>query len=187
MAKSIATGVWSKTSACAGGQVVQRHVLYLGEINDQQQEAWRKSIEIFEEGQSAAAHGGAVSRGSRRELADPTIVRHQAGSELQLRRPRQWGACWLACQLYEELELDGFWAERLPPSRKGTRWDLVLQTLCAYRLIDPGSEWRLHRQWFERSAMADLLGADFPLWPKATSSTSASTCCWSTRRRSSII
>src|SRR5258705_10134833 len=54
-----------------------------------------------------------------------------------------------------------FWAERLPPSRKGTRWDLVLQTLCAYRLIDPGSEWRLHRQWFEHSAMGDLLGADF--------------------------
>ena len=50
---------------------------------------------------------------------------------------------------------------RLPPSRKGTRWDLILQTLCAYRLIDPGSEWRLHREWFERSAMGDLLGADF--------------------------
>ena len=52
---------------------------------------------------------------------------------------------------------------RLPPSRKGTRWDLVLQTLCAYRLIDPGSEWRLHRAWFARSALADLLGADFAL------------------------
>ena len=82
-------------------------------------------------------------------------------SELQLRHPRQWGACWLACHLYEELGLDQFWAERLPPSRKGTRWDLVLQTLCAYRLIDPGSEWRLHRHWFEHSAMGDLLGADF--------------------------
>jgi len=59
--------------------------------------------------------------------------------------------------------LDQFWAERLPPSRKGTRWDLILETLCVYRLIDPGSEWRLHRHWFERSAMADLLGSDFRL------------------------
>ncbi|MCX6929516.1 MAG: IS1634 family transposase, partial [Verrucomicrobia bacterium] len=42
-----------------------------------------------------------------------------------------------------------------------TRWDLILQTLCTYRLIDPGSEWRLHRQWFEGSVMGDLLGADF--------------------------
>ena len=80
-----------------------------------------------------------------------------------MRRPRQWGACWLATELYEKLELDRFWAEKLPPSRKGTRWDLVLQTLVTYRLVDPGSEWKLHRQWFEATAMADLLGEDFGL------------------------
>ena len=95
-------------------------------------------------------------------MDEKDIVRIRLG-ELQLRRPRQWGACWLVCHLYEELKLDDFWAQRLAPSRKGTRWDLVLQTLCAYRLIDPGSEWRLHRQWFEGSAMADLLGEDFSL------------------------
>src|ERR1035437_5634325 len=34
----------------AGGRVVQRHVvLYLGEINDSQQLAWRKSVELFPE------------------------------------------------------------------------------------------------------------------------------------------
>jgi hypothetical protein len=32
----------------AGGQVVQRQVLYLGEINDSQCEVWRKSVEVFE-------------------------------------------------------------------------------------------------------------------------------------------
>ena len=57
---------------------------------------------------------------------------------------------------------DAFWAQRLPPSRKGTRWDWICK-LCAYRLIAPGSEWRLHRYWFEHSAMADLLGGDFAL------------------------
>ena len=67
------------------------------------------------------------------------------------------------CKLWEELRLDRFWAERLPPSRKGTRWDQVLLVLVAYRLLAPGSEWRLHRQWFERSALADLLGADLGL------------------------
>ena len=35
----------------AAGKIVQRHVLYLGEINSTQQEAWRKTIEIFEDGQ----------------------------------------------------------------------------------------------------------------------------------------
>jgi hypothetical protein len=82
---------------------------------------------------------------------------------MQLRRPRQWGACWLAGQLWQELQLDRFWADRLPPSRKKTRWDQILQVLATYRLIAPGSEWRLHRQWFGNSAMADLLGTDFGL------------------------
>ena len=66
-------------------------------------------------------------------------------------------------ELWQELELDRFWGERLSPSRKGTRWDQVLLVLVAYRLIAPGSEWRLHREWFGRTALADLLGADFSL------------------------
>jgi hypothetical protein len=73
------------------------------------------------------------------------------------------GACWLAGQLWEELQLDRFWSERLPINRKGTRWDQILQVLLSYRLIAPGSEWKLHREWFGRSAMADLLGSDFRL------------------------
>src|SRR5207248_10389301 len=90
---------------------------------------------------------------------DPGIV-HVKLSQLQLRRPRQWGACWLALLLWQELQLDQFWSKRLGVSRKGTRWDQVLFVLVAYRLLAPGSEWRLHREWFQRSALADLLGED---------------------------
>lgn len=153
---------WSivENRRCAGDRIVQRHVLYLGEINDQQQAAWQKTVEIFEHGQPQPRTVALFPEERPIELEDEHIVRVKL-SELALRRPRQWGACWLACHLYKELELDQFWSQHLSPSRKGTRWDLVLQTLCAYRLIDPGSEWRLHRQWFEGSAMGDLLGADF--------------------------
>ena len=155
---------WSivENNRCAGRKVVQRHVLYLGEINDQQQAAWQKTVEIYEQGQSQPRTVALFPEDRPLQVDEKDIVRIRLG-ELQLRRPRQWGACWLVCHLYEELKLDDFWAQRLAPSRKGTRWDLVLQTLCAYRLIDPGSEWRLHRQWFEGSAMADLLGEDFSL------------------------
>jgi hypothetical protein len=154
----------------AGGKVLQRHVLYLGEISDCQQQAWQKSIEVFEDGQARPktvallADDGLAADECRAESQDGQwpVVRIKL-SGLELRRPRQWGACWLGCQLYEQLGLDAFFAERLPASRKGTRWDLILQTLCLYRLIDPGSEWRLHRQWFERSALADLLGSDVAL------------------------
>jgi hypothetical protein len=146
----------------SGGRVAQRHVLYLGEINDSQQAAWRKTIEVFEEGVAQPQTLSLFPEDVAPPLDDASIVRLRLGA-VQVRRPRQWGACWLATQLYAQLGLDRFWAEHLPPSRKGTRWDLILQALVTYRLIDPGSEWRLHREWFLNSAMADLLGAGFEL------------------------
>jgi transposase len=99
---------------------------------------------------------------SAETLPDASIVRLKL-SQLRLCRPRQWGACWLALSLWEELRLDRFWSDRLPASRKGTRWDQELFVLVAYRLLAPGSEWRLHREWFERTALADLMGGDFGL------------------------
>jgi hypothetical protein len=145
------------------GRVVQRHVLYLGEINSSQAAAWRKAIEVFDE-DAGRTRTLALFPEDRCEavVGEASIVQLRL-SEMQLRRPRQWGACWLAGQLWRELQLDRFWADRLPPSRKGTRWDQILQVLASYRLIAPGSEWRLHREWFGNSAMADLLGADFGL------------------------
>ena len=159
---------WSivESRRCAGGRVVQRAVLYLGEINDSQQAAWCRLIEAFDEGS-----------GRYRQLAlfpaERSVPDQAQGFGVQVRldamelhRPRQWGACWIACHLYEELQLDRFFASLLPPSREGTSWEHILRTLVCYRLIDPGSEWRLHRQWFEASAMADLLGEDYGLVAK---------------------
>jgi transposase len=152
-----------ESKRCAGGRVVQRQVLYLGEINDSQHESWCRQIEAFDEG--ARRHRQLALFPADRAVpehakADGVQVRLEA---MELHRPRQWGACWLACHLYEQLQLDRFFAPLLPNSREGTSWQHILQTLVCYRLIDPGSEWRLHRQWFEHSAMADLLGEDYAL------------------------
>jgi transposase len=153
---------WSvvENQRVGGGRVVQRHVLYLGEINSTQALAWRRSIEVLEEGASQP-RTLALFPEDRCEglLPDASIVRLKL-SQLRLVRPRQWGACWLALTLWRELQLDRFWGELLPASRKSTRWDEILFVLVAYRLIAPGSEWRLHREWFQRSALADLLGGD---------------------------
>jgi hypothetical protein len=149
----------------ANGRVVQRHVLYLGEINDGQNLAWRKSIEAFLEDQPEVPPATLAlfpDDTAATSVADEDIVRLRL-NELKLCRPRQWGACWLALHLWQELELDQFWSQRLPPSRKGTDWDQILTVLVCSRLISPGSEWKLHRQWFVQSAMGDLLGGDFGL------------------------
>jgi hypothetical protein len=156
---------WSvvENKRVAGGRVVQRHILYLGEINSSQAAVWRKAIEVLDDD---AGHPRTVALFPEDRCtavaSDASIVRLRL-SDMRLCRPRQWGACWLAGQLWQALQLDRFWGDRLAPSRKGTRWDQVLQVLVSYRLIAPGSEWKLHRDWFGRSAMADLLGADFGL------------------------
>lgn len=145
------------------GRVVQRQVLYLGEISSSQVGAWRKAIEVLDEDAGEARRLTLFAEDVCEAAADEASVVRLRLSALRLCRPRQWGACWLAGQLWRELQLDRFWADRLPASRKGTRWDRILQVLVAYRLIAPGSEWKLHRDWFGRSAMADLLGGDFGL------------------------
>jgi Transposase DDE domain len=159
---------WSivESRRCAGGRVVQRPVLYLGEINDSQHASWCRLIEAFDEG--SGRHRPLALFPAERPLPDQAEgfgvqVRLDA---MELHRPRQWGACWLACHLYEQLQLDRFFSPLLPDSREGTSWRHILQTLVCYQLIDPGSEWRLHRQWFEASAMADLLGKDYGLVAK---------------------
>jgi transposase len=145
---------------------VQRHILYLGEINDSQREAWTKVTDVFD-----------TARDQTRPLAlypaDRAVPEHASEygvqvrlGEFVLRRPRQWGACWVGCKLWDQLQLEEFWGDRLLDSREGTCWRHVLQTLTVYRLLDPGSEWRLHRQWFQNSAMADLLHEDFGLAEK---------------------
>ena len=151
----------------AGGRTVQRHVLYLGEINDSQRAAWCQAIEAFDESGQRSRQIALFPDDRMAPVLDCDVV-HVRLSGLRLRRPRQWGACWLACQLWEQLRLGDFWSSRLPVSRQGTRWLNVLKTLVAYRLIDPGSEWRLHRQWYDQSAMSDLLGEDFELVRKDT-------------------
>lgn len=162
---------WSivENKRCAGNKIVQRHVLYLGERDDQQYFNWETTLKISSPTQPPESTGSAPQTAELFPASPPSacaadhnLVRFDL-SQMQLRHPRPWGACWLFCHFYQELGLDRFWAERLPRSRKGTRWDLILQTLCAYRLIAPGSEWRLHRHWFEQSARADLLGEDFSL------------------------
>src|SRR4051794_22728834 len=147
------------------GKVVQRRVLYLGEINDSQQASWRKTLEVFDEQQQRAT----TLRLFPEDRPVPTAVVDTIQvklSEMQLRRARPYGNCWLGCELWRQLELDRFWERKLPRGREDVAWPQVLELLVVNRLIDPGSEFRLHRQWFDQSAMDVLLGIDFAVAEK---------------------
>ena len=146
----------------ADDRVVQRQVLYLGEINDSQKAAWCRTIDVIGEDPAQPKQMAVFPEDRKPPPLDCDVVQIKL-SGLQLKHPRQWGACWLACELRDQLQLDRFWGPRLRPSRKGTHWLNILKTLVCYQLIDPGSEWRLHRHWYDNSAMGDLLGEDLAL------------------------
>ncbi len=151
---------WSVVeSRRCGRAVVQRHVLYLGEINDSKRAAWQKAIEVFDEEEGQSRQCALFPADRTPPVTDTPAVQVHL-NQLQLSRPRTWGACWLGDQLWRELHLDEFFAARLGWSREGTDWEKVLRLLTLYRLLSPGSEWRLHRHWFGTTACADLLGVD---------------------------
>jgi transposase len=143
----------------AGGRSVQRTVLYLGEINDQQQADWRKRLQVFDE--ERGSYTSVSLFPDDRELPanelDSLAVKL---SELELRRPRHYGDCWLACEMWHALGLEQFWQERLSRGREAVSWEKVLRLLTVNRWLDPGSEFRVHRQWYADSAMDELLGTD---------------------------
>jgi len=148
-----------------GGKTLQRTVLYLGEINDQQQAAWRKTLDVFDEDEQCNSTMSLFPH-DREVPADALDVVQVKLSGLELRRPRIFGNCWLACELWQQLGLDEFWQQRLPEAREAVSWEKVLRLLVVNRLLDPGSEYHVHRQWFVDSAMDELLETDFAVAEK---------------------
>jgi transposase len=145
-------------------RVVHRTVVYLGEINDTQQAAWRKTLEVFDETQQDFARL-CLFPDDREAAGDIDALQVKLGA-MQLERPRAFGSCWLGCELWRQLKLDEFWQAKLPPGREVVPWEKVLRLLVVNRLLAPGSELQVHRQWFDQTAMADLLGVDFAVAEK---------------------
>ena len=148
-------------------RMAQRTVLYLGEINDGQEAAWRKSLEVFDE--SCHQYANLSLFPEDREIpAEASNSIQVKLSQMELRRPRMFGNCWLGCELWRQLQLQEFWEEKLSGQvqRETVSWEKVLRLLVVNRLIDPGSEFRLHRQWFDQTAMAELLEVDFAVAEK---------------------
>src|SRR5947199_4047013 len=116
------------------GGTAQRTVLYLGEINDKQEEAWRKSMTVFDQDRAEYttmslfpddnAIPSGVSNGIQVRLA-----------EMQLRRPRVFGHCWLSCELLCELGLDHFSPEGFAEGRESIQRENVLHMLLVNRLV----------------------------------------------------
>ena len=144
----------------ASGGTTQRQVLYLGEINDSQHAAWRRTLEVFDESKGASCQLS-LFPADRPIPADAINAIGIDLTQMKLHRARSFGDCWLALSLWRELGLDQFWGERLGSERGAVEWSKVLTILTINRLCKPGSEFAVHRRWFLSSAMDELLGVDF--------------------------
>ena len=146
-------------------KTVQRTVLYLGEINDQQQASWRKTLAVFDEEKQQFTELSLFPED--RPLPEDAVDSIQVKlSGLELRRPRPFGNCWLASELWHQLGLSEFWREHLPEGRETVSWEKVLRLLVVNRLLEPGSEFRVHRHWFVESSMDALLEENFAVADK---------------------
>ena len=146
-------------------KTVQRQVLYLGEINDSQQEAWRKTLEVFDE-QRRQYRQMSLFPSDRPLPADALNAIAVDLGRMKLRRGRRFGDCWLGLMLWRELGLEEFWGQRLGGERGVVAWSKVLAVLAINRLCAPASEWAVHRRWFLDSALDELLGVDFAVADK---------------------
>jgi len=149
----------------ANGTTVQRTVLYLGEITTTQEYTWRKTLDVFDE--DTGKQQQKLLFADHIQIADCDIdsIRVKL-SQMQLCRPRTFGSCWLACALWNELGLDDFWSKRIDETRCDISWSKVIKLLVVNRLIQPGSEFYIHRQWFDKTAMDELLNTDYRIASK---------------------
>jgi len=149
----------------ANGRVSQKTVLYLGEITNDQEKAWRKTLQVFDVDQNKPVYKYlfATEEESICEDIDAIPVRL---SHLKLSHPRAFGDCWLGCQIWDELKLDSFWKKRIDGYKTTIAFSKVLKLLVINRLIKPGSEFYVHQHWFDQTAMDVLLDCDFTVAQK---------------------
>jgi transposase len=140
-------------------RTTQRRVLNLGELNTTQIERWQRSIEVIEqEGQSRQYRLFTDREGAA--PAEACDVCEVILSSLAVRRPRQFGACWLGSRLWQELKLDEFFGAALQDRHGTVEWAKVIELLAVNRLCDPQSELGVHQRWYGTTAMEVVLGTD---------------------------
>jgi len=139
--------------------------LYLGEITSSQENTWRKTLEVFDADSGKTQQRLLFADNAAIAECDVDSIKVKL-SQMQLCRPRSFGDCWLGCELWRKLGLDEFWADCLDDSRSDISWAKVLKLLVVNRLIRPGSEFYIHRQWFDKTAMDELLNSDYRIAAK---------------------
>lgn len=136
-------------------RVVQRSVLHLGELNTTQVDRWQHTIETIQE--DGRRHQMRLFTDREGQAPAAEDVAEVILSSLRLCRPRQFGAAWVGCKLWEDLGLRQFWQDALGEEAAQVAWAKVVELLAVNRLCAPGSELSVHEKWYPQTAMDVLL------------------------------
>jgi transposase len=142
-------------------RTVQRTILHLGELTTSQHHRWRRTIDVINERHEAKQMELLTEDEHQRRGCpdDPDVVAIRLSS-LEVTNCREFGSCWVGVKLWQLLDLDRFWSERLGPLRGEVPWEKVAELLSVNRLCDPGSELRVHEKWYPKTGMNLLLDCD---------------------------
>ena len=133
----------------------QRTLCYLGELNSSAQARWLKTVEVFNE-QGESQQLKLFPSDVEPPANDPNVARVIL-NKVRLERTRQFGACWLGLQLWKQLGLDHFFAQRVDGDRAEVPWSQIAAVLAINRLCAPGSELKIEEHWYPGTALDDLL------------------------------
>jgi transposase len=130
--------------------------------------AWLGLVDEAERlGVARAARGNSVSSASTEKQlplfayedtpAEPNWVEIDTAA-VRVENCRQFGGPWLAMQLIQRLGLDDFLKKTLPLGREQVPWSLTAMILVIARLLNPSSELHIAEQWYDKTALPELLG-----------------------------
>jgi transposase len=142
-------------------RTVQRTILHLGELTSTQHHRWRHTIDVINE-RSEARQMELLTEDEHQRRGypdDPDVVAIRLSS-LEVTNCREMGSCWVGVKVWQLLDLDAFWLQRLGKLRGEVPWEKVAELLAVNRLCDPGSELSVHEKWYPKTGMGLLLDCD---------------------------
>jgi transposase len=133
----------------------QKTLCYLGELNSSARSRWLRTIEVFNE-QGDSQQLKLFPSDVAAPADDPQVARVLL-NKVRLERTRQFGSCFLGCELWKRLELDRFFEQAVDHEAADVPWSRVAALLAINRLCAPGSELAIEQRWYPATALDDLL------------------------------
>ena len=133
----------------------QRTLCHLGELNDSAQARWLKTIEVFND--AGDRHQLKLFPSDVTPPPDDAEVAQVLVERVRLERTRQLGPALLGLALWQQLQLDAFFAAHVDAAPADVPWSRVAAILAINRLCAPGSELAIEERWYPTTALDDLL------------------------------